>query len=130
MKKLIYIIIITFSFAACESTSKNLGEKFEVKNPISVDAALALLNDTIPLQDVQVEGVINKSCMSEGCWITIKGKTESEVLFTVTDKKFRIPTNSPGEAVVVLVDAKATEKNTADKELPKNELYIKGLLFK
>lgn len=129
-KKIIYIIIIAFNFIGCQSTTHNLGEQFVVKNPISVDSALTILNTTSALKDVQVEGVINKSCMSEGCWLTIKDAAGSEILFNVADKKFTIPMNSPGKAVVVLVDEAATIKNSEGKELPKNELDIKGLLFK
>ena len=38
--------------------------------------------------------------------------------------------NSPGKKVIVLVDAKATLENLESKESPKNEIAIKGLLFK
>lgn len=130
MKKIIYIIIIAFNFIACQSTTHNLGEQFIAKNPISVDSVLTLLNTSSALDDVQVEGVINKSCMSEGCWLTIKDDSGSEILFNVTDKKFRIPMNSPTKKVVMLVDGTSTIKNAEGKELPKNEIYIKGLLFK
>ncbi len=129
-KKIIYIIIIAFNFIGCQSRTHNLGEQFVVKNPISVDSILTILNTTSVLKDLQVEGVINKSCMSEGCWLTIKDASGSEILFNVANKKFTIPMNSPGKAVVVLVDEAATIKNTEGKELPKNELDIKGLLFK
>lgn len=129
-KKIIHIIVIAFSFVACQSTTHNLGEQFVTKNPISVDSALTILNTTSALKDVQVEGTINKSCMSEGCWLTIKDNSGTEILFNIADKKFTIPMDSPGKAVVVLVDEAATKKNAEGKELPKNELYIKGLLFK
>ena len=129
MQKLIYILFAAICATSCQSTSHNLGEQFEVKNTISVDSAITLLNSTVALQDVQVEGTINKSCMSEGCWLTIKDISGNEILFNVSDKKFKIPMNSPNKKAVMLVDAASTVKVNQEKS-PKNELSIKGLVFK
>jgi hypothetical protein len=130
MVRIIYVLLSALLIQACQSTTHNLGEQFESKNPVTVDSILTLINSENTLQDVQVEGVIQKSCMSEGCWLTIKDKTGNEILFNVAGKKFRIPMNSPGKNVIVLVDAKATLENLKGKESPKNEIAIKGLLFK
>lgn len=130
MIRIFYVLLSALILQACQSTTHNLGEQFESKNPVTVDSVLTLINSENTLKDVQVEGVIYKSCMSEGCWLTIKDDSGSEILFNVPDKKFRIPMNSPGKKVVVLVDADATMENLKGKELPKNEITIKGLLFK
>ena len=47
------------------------------------------------------------------------------MLFDVQDKKFRVPTNSPGKTVIVLADA----VNDSSVEQQFN-LLVKGLMFK
>ncbi len=130
MKKIAYILLAILSLTACQSTTQHLGEQFEVKNPITVDAVLEQLKTKSEIKDIQVEGKIEKSCMSEGCWFTIKDAAGNEVLFDIKDKKFRVPINSPGKNVVVLADAYVGAALSNEGKTPKNELLVKGLLFK
>src|SRR3954470_13524537 len=90
---------------ACMSTTKNLGEAFTPKNPVSIDALLQRVSTEKSVEGVQVEGKVEKSCMSEGCWFTLKDQSGKEVHLDVKDKKFKVPTNSPGQNVIVLADA-------------------------
>ena len=83
MIRIIYVLLSVLILQACQSTTHNLGEQFLVKNPVMVDSVLTLINSENTLQDVQVEGVIQKSCMSEGCWLTIKNNSGEEILFNV-----------------------------------------------
>ncbi len=130
MKQLFYSIIFISMLTACESTTKSFGEKFSVKNPVSVNGMLAQLQINNVLNDVQIEGKIEKSCMSEGCWFTIKDSTGAEILFDVKDKKFKVPTNSPGQTVVILADAQLHTEISGSKESQKTEVQVKGMMFK
>jgi hypothetical protein len=115
------LVIFICMLAACQSTTKNFGETFQVDHPMTVDAVLqdAKKKD---LSNVQVEGTIAKSCLSEGCWFTILDNNSVAVLFNVQDKKFRIPVNSPGKKVIALIDAKRDSTG-------KPELTVRGLRF-
>lgn len=111
---------------ACQTTSKNLGEKFEPRNTVSVHNVVERLKTEPVVNNVQIEGKIAKSCMSEGCWFTIKDdSTGNEILFDVKDKKFRVPINSPEKQVIVLADA--LKDSTSEQKFT---LSVKGLMFK
>ena len=125
MKKIFYSILLISIFSACESTTKNFGEHFIVKNPVSVNEVLLEIKRTNPVKDIQIEGIIEKSCMSEGCWFTIKDSSGNEIHFDVKDKKFKVPTNSPGQTVVVLADV-SKDTNSEQKIM----LSVKGMMFK
>ena len=125
MKQLFYSLLFISVMTACESTTKTFGEHFSVKNPVSVDELLTQLKTNAALNDVQIEGKIDKSCMSEGCWFTIKDVSGAEILFNVKDKKFKVPTNSPGKVAVLLADA--VQDTTSEQ---KADLQVKGLMFK
>jgi uncharacterized protein DUF4920 len=118
-------VLLLISIISCQSTTKNLGEQFTVSTPIHVDSLLQQLSDKYFIKDIQVEGKIEKSCMSEGCWFTIGDKNGKEILFNVKDKKFRVPINSPGKEVIVLADA---VQDTTTKQ--RAELSVRGLRFK
>ncbi len=125
MKQLFYSLLFISLMTACESTTKNFGEQFIIKNTVSIDGVLAQLKSVAILNNIQIEGKIEKSCMSEGCWFTIKDVTGKEVLFDVKDKKFKVPTNSPTKTVVVLADA--IQDTTSEQKVT---LYVKGMMFK
>lgn len=126
MRNSIKLILATLLFVACNSTTKNLGDSFVPKNPVSVHAVIERLKAETSVSDVQIEGKISKSCTSEGCWFTIKDdSTGNEVLFDVKDKKFRVPTNSPEKQVVVMADA--SNDSTSEQKFV---LSVKGLMFK
>lgn len=127
MKKILYSILFICILTACESTTKNFGQQFTVKNPLSVDEVLTQMKQQMTLKDIQIVGKIEKSCMSEGCWFTIKDAEGTQVLLDVKDKKFKVPTNSPGKNVVIITDV----ERTADKDtLEKLSFQVKGLMFK
>ena len=130
MQKIIYILTIMVAMVACQSNTKNLGEPFQVKNPVSVEQLMTDLKSTKTIKDVQVEGKIGKSCMSEGCWFTINDASGKEIFFDIKDKKFRVPTNSPGKIVVVFADAQLVAADSINNKTEKTELMVKGLLFK
>lgn len=125
MKKIFYVLIFISMMVACESTTKNLGEQFTVQQPVSIDEVLVQLQSNNSLKDIQIEGTIEKSCMSEGCWFTIKDTSGTEILFNVKDKKFKVPTNSPGKVAIMLADA---ARDTTSEQ--KVDLEVKGLMFK
>ncbi|MFN8283112.1 MAG: DUF4920 domain-containing protein [Chitinophagales bacterium] len=126
MQKIICSILILMSIMACQTTSKNLGEKFEPRNTVSVHNVVERLKTEPVVNNVQIEGKIAKSCMSEGCWFTIKDdSTGNEILFDVKDKKFRVPINSPEKQVIVLADA--LKDSTSEQKFT---LSVKGLMFK
>lgn len=126
MQKIIYSIFILISITACQSTTKNLGEVFVPKNVVSVHEVVERLKTENVVSDVQIEGKIVKSCMSEGCWFTMKDdSTGKEMLFDVKDKKFRVPINSPEKQVVILADA--MNDSTTEQKIV---LSVRGLMFK
>lgn len=125
MKQLFYSLLLTVVFMACNNTSKNLGQTFTPENPISVNDVISQLTTKEQLKDIQIEGIVEKSCKGEGCWFTIKDANGEEIVFDVADKKFRVPTNSPGKTVIVLADA--TQDTTSDQKIA---LSVKGLMFK
>ena len=126
MNKIIfYSILLVSMMSACERTTKNFGEHFTVKNPVSIDEVLTQLKANNSVKEVQIEGKIEKSCMSEGCWFTIKDATGTEIKFDVQDKKFKVPTNSPGKVAVLLADA--SQDTTTEQKVT---LSVKGMMFK
>lgn len=116
--------ILSILILACQSTTKNFGEQFTPKNPVTIDALLEKVTKEHSAEAVQLEGKIEKSCMSEGCWFTIKDQAGKEIRFDVKDKKFRVPTNSPGQEVVVLADA--TQDSTSEQEII---LEVRGIRY-
>lgn len=125
MKKILYSILFVSILTACESTTKTFGDAFTIKNPVSINEVLTRLESNKALNDIQIEGKIEKSCMSEGCWFTIKDANGTEVLLDVKDKKFKVPTNSPGKTVIILADV---VQDTASEQ--KVTLWVKGMMFK
>lgn len=126
MRNSIKIIFATLLFIACNSTTKNLGDSFVPKNTISVHTVTERLKSESTISNIQIEGKIEKSCTSEGCWFTIKDDSiGNEILFDVKDKKFRVPTNSSGKTVIVLADASID--STSEQKFV---LSVKGLMFK
>ena len=125
MKNFLFSILLISLLTACESSPKNLGEQFAVKNPVSVNDVLTQLNSNNSAKDLQIEGKIEKSCMSEGCWFTIKDAGGAEILFDIKDKAFKVPTNSPGKTVIALADA--AQDSSSEQKFT---LSVRGLLFK
>ena len=125
MKRIFYLLFFIAIFTACQNASKNLGQPFTPKQPVSVSTVMGTLKTTPKLSDVQIEGVVENSCKGEGCWFTIKDSTGTEITFDIADKKFSIPKDSPGKSVIVLADA--TQDSTAEQ---KAVLSVKGLMFK
>lgn len=124
MKNIVYATLLLLLFS-CKSTTKNLGEQFTVENPITIDALLEQLSTKDSLMGIQIEGTIAKSCMSEGCWFTIKDKSDKEILFDVKPGAFRVPINSPDRTVVVLADA--IKDSTSEQQF---NLIVSGMMFK
>ncbi|MBK9330292.1 MAG: DUF4920 domain-containing protein [Sphingobacteriales bacterium] len=127
MKKIIYVLTACILFA-CQSTTRNMGEQFEVKSPVSIDALTKQLDSIPSATDIQIEGTVAKSCMSEGCWFTIKDADGTEILLDIKDKSFKVPTNSPGQTVIVLADAVKNSSAKSDEE-PYN-ISVRGMRFK
>ena len=125
MKRSLIIVLLLSIFAACETSSKQLGVKFSEKNTITVDDLIARINTNPVVNDIQISGKIDKSCRSEGCWFTVKDKDGAEILFDVKDKLFKVPTNSPGKSVVILEDA--AQDSTTEQKFT---LSVKGIMFK
>jgi len=125
MKKLLFIVAAIALLVACQSGNQSFGDVFTVKQPITIDELLSKAKTDSLLKDVQIEGKIDKSCMSEGCWFTIRDANNTEILFDVKDKKFRVPTNTAGKTAVILADVQkspSSEQSIA--------IEVKGLMFK
>ncbi len=125
--RLLFLLLLSIVFIiSCTTTTKNLGDSFVQKNPIKVHQVITQLKIEPFIANVQIEGKIAKSCMSEGCWFTIKDDSSgNEILFDVKDKKFRVPINSPEKEVILLADASV---DSASEQ--KFVLSVKGLMFK
>ncbi len=121
----IYLILAIAVMSACQSTTRNLGTPFVVKDPLTVDAAIEQIKSHPSSENIQIEGKIAKSCMSEGCWFTLKEASGQEVLLEVKDKAFRVPINSPGRTVIVLADA-IQDTSTEQKII----ISVKGMRLK
>ncbi len=127
MQKIIYILTACLLFA-CQSTTKNMGEQFDVKTPVTIDALIKQLDSIPSVTGIQIEGKVAKSCMSEGCWFTIEDAGGTEILLDIKDKAFRVPTNSPGKTVIVLADAAKNASAKADEE--PYSISVRGMRFK
>ncbi|MCB0507791.1 MAG: DUF4920 domain-containing protein [Chitinophagales bacterium] len=125
MKFIFSSIVFCLFLTACTSSSQQFGEQFKEQNPISIDEALNQLQTNPIISNVQISGKVEKSCMSEGCWFTIKNKDGNEIYLDVKDKKFRLPTNSAGKTVVLLADV---QKDTSSEQGV--AVLVKGLMFK
>lgn len=125
MKSLIYALLLMGIMTACDSTTKNFGEHFVAQNPVSIDDVIRQLKTNPTLNNVQIEGKIEKNCMSEGCWFTIKDTNGTEILFDVLDKKFKVPTNSAGKHAIILADIRQDSSSEQ-----KFAVSVKGLMFK
>ena len=61
MKYLMHAFFAVLFFVACDSSPKQLGEKFTAQKTISVDEVANQLKSQSTLQDVQIEGIIDKN---------------------------------------------------------------------
>ncbi|HPA35261.1 MAG TPA: DUF4920 domain-containing protein [Chitinophagales bacterium] len=125
MKKLLSILLLAATIVACQNTSKNLGETFTPQQPMTIDAVAAQLAQQPELKNIQIEGVVEKSCMSIGCWFSIKDEKGNAIVLDIADEQFKVPTNSPGKTVIVLADAK--QDSTSEQKIA---ISVKGMMFK
>lgn len=125
MRKILISLLTVVVFGACNNSTKNMGEQFTASSPISLDAALQQADAEEDIKNIQIEGKIEQSCMSKGCWFTLKDASGNEVLLDVLDEKFKVPTNSAGKEVVVLADIR---KDSTSEQ--KYLLSVKGMMFK
>ncbi len=120
MKKIIFIFIVVFSFAACKKENKNVkvkkesetvkteklvsfGKKITADNFVSKDKILNTFKnlkkgDTVA---VKFKTKINKSCKKKGCWMRLDLGDEQETLVRFKDYGFFVPLNAQGKEVIV-----------------------------
>ena len=118
-------LILLVTTACNMSEPKELGVKFEVNNPMSIDELVEQMKIQPQLENIQLKGEINKSCLSEGCWFTIKDKNGNSYTIDVKDEQFRLPNTSAGKIVIALLDAKT---DTTDNE-PELILETTGIKY-
>jgi hypothetical protein len=126
-KSLLYLIVVAvIGLSACtESQPVNVfyGEKFEVQHPMSVDELLKRLENGSIQKEVQVEGVITKSCTHSGCWLMLESSQGVEVLVTYKEEAFTTAKNIKDRKVVL----KGTAEYNQEKE--RYDVAASGLIL-
>lgn len=125
MRNFISVLCVTALYVACQMKNPQLGDAFKVQQPITVNEVINKMEADSLLNNIQIEGKIDKSCMSEGCWFIIKDAANNEILFDVKDKAFRVPTNAAGRTAIILADVK---KNPDSEQ--QMDIAVKGMMFK
>lgn len=91
MKNWIYGIIATLVLVACnqkEEVKSLYGEDFQISSPISSDQLIQEIDKNAEVKNVQVEGVVDKSCGHTGCWLTLKNSEGKMIYVTYKDDAF------------------------------------------
>ena len=78
------------------------GERFDAVDPISAEELLGMLEKDSIVEDVLVQGVVEKSCSHSGCWMTLANTKGKEVLVTYKDDAFKTAKKGMKEKKVVL----------------------------
>jgi hypothetical protein len=98
---------IAVSTSCQQGNSKQTGEKsfygetFVISESISVDQMKAKLDESQPIEDLIVSGVIKDVCQVKGCWLTLASTDGDAVRVTFKDYGFFVPKDVSGKEVVV-----------------------------
>ncbi|MEZ5006608.1 MAG: DUF4920 domain-containing protein [Chitinophagales bacterium] len=77
------------------------GETFEMGESISVDQMKSKLDETQPIENLIVNGVIKDVCQVKGCWLTLESADGDAVRVTFKDYGFFVPKDISGKEVVI-----------------------------
>jgi len=89
------LLALTAAFAHAE----NYGAPLTMKNPVSLPAAIKLL-DNKATADVLVESKVDKVCVAKGCWLGLVS-SQDNIRVTFKDYAFFVPASLIGKTVVV-----------------------------
>jgi hypothetical protein len=123
MKKVLFFTLAIGLFAACSPKTveqiegKNFGETISEKGAISYDKLLATMEKKGGVEDVKVEGKVEKVCQNKGCWMTIVSDDAAAQVMMVKfkDYGFFMPMDLSGKKVVM--HGKAYIETTSVDEL-------------
>lgn len=77
------------------------GETFVIDESISVDQMKTKLDETQPIENLIVNGVIKDVCQVKGCWLTLESADGDAVRVTFKDYSFFVPKDISGKEVVI-----------------------------
>ena len=125
IKIIILSTAIGLFMAACgnKDASGIYGKSFEKSNP---QTAMQLLNDTNAPNEVQLTGIVARSCQGGQCWLSTKTEDGKEI-FIETKEQFKVPKNAAGHTFTakgkwITVDAqkaKAIANGATQEEIAK-----------
>lgn len=119
MKKILLTLTISALFVACgnppkqeEPTTENqtdstastgaFGAAIDEAGVISMDSLLTSIEAGKGLvENVKVEGLIEKACQAKGCWMTIDGGNGKTMRVSFKDYAFFVPKNCGGKTAVM-----------------------------
>ncbi|MFT5833612.1 MAG: hypothetical protein ACI97N_001240 [Cognaticolwellia sp.] len=109
MKKVLFFALAISLLAACSPKTvehlegKNFGETISEKGAISYDKLLTKMESNGGLEDIKVEGKVEKVCQKKGCWITIVSDdaTAETMVVKFKDYGFFMPIDLSGKKVVM-----------------------------
>jgi hypothetical protein len=99
------------------------GEKFEVLNPISADLLIDMVDAGKVAEDIQVEGLIEKSCTHSGCWLMLENTKGAKIIVTYKDESFTTAKNIKDRKATLLGNA------TYDSEKETYNVVASGLIL-
>ncbi len=108
MGKWIFSTLIVLLSLSCNSNEDIgnekmfYGEKFEVNAPITPDELIHAIDNDSSIQDIQVSGVIEKSCSHKGCWVTLKNDENKKVYVTYKDESFTTALKIDGKPITLI----------------------------
>jgi len=99
------------------------GEKFEVLNPITADELIEMVNAGTATEDIQVEGLIEKSCTHSGCWLMLENSKDAKIIVTYKEESFTTAKNIKDRKVTLLGSA------TYDSDKETYNVVASGLIL-
>jgi hypothetical protein len=127
MKHILFVLVaISLSAMGCRESQPVkvfYGEKFEVLNPISADLLIDMVDAGKVAEDIQVEGLIEKSCTHSGCWLMLENTKGAKIIVTYKDESFTTAKNIKDRKATLLGNA------TYDSEKETYNVVASGLIL-
>ena len=119
MKKILLTVSVSALFLACgnppkqdESTAEAsadtsvstgaFGAAIDETGSITMDSLLASIEvGNGAVENVKVEGLIEKACQAKGCWMTIDGGNGKTMRVSFKDYAFFVPKNCGGKTAIM-----------------------------
>jgi len=125
MLKYLLFGCLALSFIACTGGQKTAvkdevtgvtyyGEKFNHKNPMSVDDLFKKMTGKEDIEDIKVEGEVVSVCQVKGCWMRLTASNGDELMVKFKDYGFFMPLDLTGK---VTISGKAYKQVTPVDEL-------------